>query len=193
MMKHLVSTTAIVFALTTPAWAQTYTQQPASQTSPAAPAEPQSKQSGTTADKAIIPEQTGTQLRAEDLMGTTVVDPEGKEVGTVDDLIFDEQKKIVGVVVGVGGFLGIGKKDVGLDWQQAKLQEDQAAGTKKIQISLTKADLEAAPDFKTKEEQKAEEEAAAAAQQQQIQQQQLQQQQIVPPATTGTAPAQPSQ
>ena len=25
MMKHLVSTTAIVFALTTPAWAQTYT------------------------------------------------------------------------------------------------------------------------------------------------------------------------
>ena len=57
-------------------------------------------------------------------MGTTVVDPEGKEVGAVDDLIFDEQKKIVGVVVGVGGFLGIGKKDVGLDWQQAKLQHD---------------------------------------------------------------------
>ena len=98
-------------------------------------------------------------------MGTTVVDPEGKEVGLVDDLIFGEQKKIVGVVVGVGGFLGIGKKDVGLDWQQAKLQEDQAAGTKKIQISLTKAELEAAPDFKTQEEQKAEEEAAAAAQQ----------------------------
>jgi sporulation protein YlmC with PRC-barrel domain len=188
MMKHLVSTTAIVVALATPAWAQTYTQQPASQTSPAATAAPQTKESGTTADKAIIPEQTGNQLRAEDLMGTTVVDPEGKEVGTVDDVIFDEQKKIVGV----GGFLGIGKKDVGLDWQQAKLQEDQAAGTKKIQISLTKADLQAAPNFKTKEEQKAEEEAAAAAQQQQIQQQQLQQQ-PVPPATTGTAPAQPSQ
>jgi sporulation protein YlmC with PRC-barrel domain len=187
MMKHLVSTTAIIFALATPAWAQTYSRQPASQTSPAATAEPQTKQSGTTADKAIIPEQTGTQLRAEDLMGMTVVDSAGKEVGTVDDLIFDEQKKIVGVVVGVGGFLGIGKKDVGLDWQQAKLQEDQA-GTRKIQISLTKADLKAAPAFKTTEEQQAEARAAAAAQQQP-----LQQQQAVPPATPGTQPSQPSQ
>jgi sporulation protein YlmC with PRC-barrel domain len=192
MMKHLVSTTAIIFALATPAWAQSYTRQPASQTSPTAPAESQTKQSGTTAEKAIIPEQTGTQLRAENLMGTTVVGPDGKEVGTVDDLIFDEQKKIVGVVVGVGGFLGIGKKDVGLDWQQATYQEDQAAGTRKIQITLTKADLQAAPDFKTKEQQKAEKEAAAAAQQQELQRQQMQQQ-SAPPAAPGTAPAQPSQ
>ena len=188
MMKHLVITTAIVLALATPAWAQT--QQPASQTAPAATAEPQAKQSGTTADKAIIPEQTGTQLRAGDLMGKTVIGPDGKEVGTVDDLIFDEQKKIVGVVVGVGGFLGIGKKDVGLNWQQAKFLEDPEAGTKKIQIGLTKADLKAAPEFKTKEQQKAEKQAAAAA----LQQQQIQlQQQSAPPPVGGTAPAQPAQ
>jgi sporulation protein YlmC with PRC-barrel domain len=186
MMKHLVITTAIILALATSAWAQT--QQPASQTAPAATAAPQATQSGTTADKAIIPEETGTQLRAGDLMGKTVIGPDGKEVGTVDDLIFDEQKKIVGVVVGVGGFLGIGKKDVGLNWQQAKFLEDQA-GAKKIQISLTKADLKAAPEFKTKEQQKAEKQAAAAAQQQQIQ---LQQQSAPPPAG-GTAPAQPGQ
>jgi sporulation protein YlmC with PRC-barrel domain len=141
-----------------------------------------------TADKAIIPEQAGTQHRAEDLMGTTVVDPSGKQVGTIEDLIFDEHDKIVGVVVGVGGFLGVGKKDVGFNWQQAKLQENQTAGTKKLQISLTKADLKAAPEFKTKEQRKAEEEAAAA-QQQLLQQQQLQQQ-TAPPAMTGTAPSQ---
>ena len=46
-------------------------------------------------------------------------------------------------------------------------------------ISLTKADLEAAPDFQAKAEREAEEQAAA--QQQQLQQQQLQQQ-TVPPA-----------
>src|SRR5262249_31157320 len=73
----------------------------------------------------------------------------------------------------------------------AKLQENQTAGTKKLQFSLTKADLKAAPEFKTKEQRKAEEEAAAA--QQQMQQQQLQQQplqQTAPPAATGTAPSQ---
>jgi sporulation protein YlmC with PRC-barrel domain len=127
--------------------------------------------------EAIIPEQAETQLRAEDLMGTTTVGPDGEEVGEVEDLIFDEQEKITGVVIGVGGFLGIGKKEVGLDWDQAALAEDKDAGTKKIMINLTKADLEAAPDFKTKEEQKAE--AEAAAQQQLLQQQQ----QAVPPPT----------
>jgi sporulation protein YlmC with PRC-barrel domain len=129
------------------------------------------------AGEAIIPEQTETQLTAEDLMGIPVAGPADEEIGKVEDLIFDEQEKITGVVVGVGGFLGIGKKEVGLDWDQAKLEEDQASGTKRIVIGLTKADLEAAPDFKTSEEQKAEEEAAAA-------QQQLQQQQAVPPPAT---------
>src|SRR4029453_1736785 len=111
-------------------------------------------------------------------MGIPVVGSGEEEIGKVEDLIFDEQEKITGVVVGVGGFLGIGKKEVGLDWDQAKLAEDKDAGTKKIMVNLTKADLEAAPDFKTKEEQKAEAEAAA--------QQQLlpQQQQAVPPPTT---------
>ena len=113
-----------------------------------------------------------------DLMAASVFDADGKEVGTVEDLILDEQKKITGVVVGVGGFLGIGKKEVGLNWEQAKLVESADTGKKMITISLTKADLEAAADFKTKAEREAEEQAAA--QQQQLQQQQ--QQQTVPPA-----------
>jgi hypothetical protein len=114
-------------------------------------------------------------------MGIPVVGSGDEEIGKVEDLIFDEKEKITGVVVGVGGFLGIGKKEVGLDWDQAKLQEDPDSGKKKVVISLTKADLEAAPDFKTQEEQKAEEEAAK-------QQQQLQQQQAVPPPAPATQP-----
>jgi sporulation protein YlmC with PRC-barrel domain len=196
MIRHFLSTSAVVLALATPAWAQTATDQPTTIPPPAAEesgsqptaqpegtagAEPKAVEpaAGTTGSEgAIIPEQAETQLRAEDLMGTTVVGPDGTEIGEVEDLIFDEQEKITGVVVGVGGFLGIGKKEVGLDWDQARIEEDKDAGTKKIVIGLTKPDLEAAPDFKTKEERKAEEEAAA--QQQLLQQQQ----QAVPPPTT---------
>jgi sporulation protein YlmC with PRC-barrel domain len=194
MIRHFLSTTALVLVLATPAWAQTTTDQPT--TTPPAPTEeqqPMAQPEGTTegqpeavspaagtagTEGAIIPEQEETQLRAEDLMGTTVVGPDGKEVGEVEDLIFDEQEKITGVVVGVGGFLGMGKKEVGLDWEQAKLEEKADTGEKTIMINLTKEDLEAAPDFKTTEEQKAE--AEAAAQQQQLQQQQ----QAVPPPIT---------
>ena len=185
MMKHLLSTTAIVLALATSALAQTTTTQPTVQ--------PKPQPSGATtpgAAKAIIPEQAPSQLRAEDLLGTNVFDAQGKNVGSVDDLIFDEQQKITGVVVGVGGFLGIGKKDVGLNWQQAKFEEDRNAGTKKIVISLTKADLEAAPYFKTKEEHKAEEDAAARQKQMQQMQQQQQPQPMAPTTGTGTSQSQ---
>jgi sporulation protein YlmC with PRC-barrel domain len=196
MIRHFLSSTAVVLALATPAWAQTATDQPTTGQPPPAEqsgSQPTAQPEGTTegqpeavepaagtagTEGAIIPEQAETQLRAEDLMGTPVVGPGDEEIGKVEDLIFDEQEKITGIVVGVGGFLGIGKKEVGLDWDQAKLEEDQDAGTKRIVIGLTKADLEAAPDFKTKEEREAE--AQAAAQQQQLQQQQ----QAVPPPTT---------
>jgi sporulation protein YlmC with PRC-barrel domain len=176
MIRPFLSTTAVVLALSAPAWAQTTTDQPTTTPPPATEgAEPEAVEPA--AGEAIIPEQTETQLTAEDLMGIPVVGSGDEEIGKVEDLIFDEQEKITGVVVGVGGFLGIGKKEVGLDWDQAKLEENQDSGSKRIVISMTKADLEAAPDFKTTEERKAEEEAAA-------QQQQLQQQQAVPPPAT---------
>jgi sporulation protein YlmC with PRC-barrel domain len=68
--------------------------------------------------EAIIPEQAETQIRA--LMGTKVVGPGGEEIGKVEDPIFDENEKITCVVVDIGGFLGIGKKEVGLNWDQAE-------------------------------------------------------------------------
>lgn len=198
MTTHWLFTSTVVLALATPAWAQTTTDQPA--TTPPPASQPTTQPEGTAgtappaaqpeatapaagtagSEQTIIPEQTETQLLAADLMGASVFGPDDKEVGTVEDLILDEQQKITGVVVGVGGFLGLGKKEVGLDWQQAKVVESPGTATKKIMISLTKADLEAAPDFKTKAEREAEEQAAA--QQQQLQQQQQQQ-----------APLQPSQ
>jgi len=199
MTTHWLFTSAVILTLATPAWAQTTTDQPATTPPPPAeemgsqpttqpegtagtePAQPEATApaAGTTGpEQTIIPEQAETQLLAEDLMGARVFGRDGEEVGAVEDLILDEQEKIAGVVVGVGGFLGIGKKEVGLSWEQAKLVESADTGTKMITIGLTKADLEAAPDFKTKAEREAEEQAAA--QQQQLQQQQ--QQQTVPPA-----------
>jgi sporulation protein YlmC with PRC-barrel domain len=199
MTTHWLFTSAVVLALATPAWAQTTTDQPATTPPPAATSQPTTQPEGaagtapeaTTAPAAgttgpaqtIIPEQKETQLLAEDLVGANVFGPDGEKVGTVEDLILDEQQKVTGVVVGVGGFLGIGKKDVGLTWEQAKVVESPDTATKKIMITMTKADLEAAPDFKTKAEREAEEQAAA-------QQQQLQQQQ---PQPLTAPPPQPSQ
>src|SRR5438094_640019 len=172
MTSHWLFTSAVVLALATPSWAQTTTNQPTTAPPPPA-AQPTTQPEAATAPAAgttgstqtIIPEQAQTTVLAKDLMGANVFGPDEKKVGTVEDLILDEQQKISGVVVGVGGFLGIGKKEVGLNWQQAKVVESPDTTAKKIVINLTKADLEAAPDFKTKAERQAEEQAAAQQQQ----------------------------
>src|SRR5438552_16792236 len=47
--------------------------------------------------------------------GTDVLGPDNAKVGSITDLLFDKNGKIDGLVVGVGGFLGIGEKNVAID------------------------------------------------------------------------------
>jgi sporulation protein YlmC with PRC-barrel domain len=42
----------------------------------------------------------------------SVYDPKESKIGDVDDVLVDKSGKITGLVVGVGGFLGAGEKDV---------------------------------------------------------------------------------
>ncbi len=51
---------------------------------------------------------------ASSFKGVDVMGPDDKKIGGVNDLLFDKTGNIQAVVVGVGGFLGIGSKD-GLD------------------------------------------------------------------------------
>ena len=144
---------------------------------PAAPAEPATAEAEPPASppptEAVIPAQAASDVRAEKLIGMTVYDTNGDKVGQVKDILFNEQGQATGVVLSVGGVLGLGAKQVGLQWSEVDIQPE--AEVAKVQYN--KDQLEAAPDFKTQEAQKAEADAA---------QMQLQQQSA--PATT-PAPA----
>jgi sporulation protein YlmC with PRC-barrel domain len=153
------------------------TQQPT--TDPAQPAEPATAEAETPANppptEAVIPAQAAGDVRAEKLIGMTVYDTNGDKVGQVKDILFNEQGQATGVVLSVGGVLGLGAKQVGLQWSEVDIQPD--AEVAKVQYN--KDQLEAAPDFKTQEAQKAEADAA---------QMQLQQQ-SAPATTPAPAPA----
>jgi len=123
--------------------------------------------------EAIIPAQAADEVRADTLIGMTVYDTAGEKVGQVKDILFNENGQATGVVLSVGGVLGLGAKQVGLQWSEVDIQPD--AEVAKIQYN--KGQLEAAPDFKTQEAQKAESDAA---------QMQLQNQTA---PSTGAAPA----
>jgi hypothetical protein len=102
----------------------------------------------------VITTQEQSQLTADDLIGTEVRNPQDEKVGKIEDLVLDSDMKVVGVVVSVGGFLGMGKHDVALTREQVKISTkgDEQVAT----VSMTKDQLKAAPEFKTLEQQKAE-------------------------------------
>lgn len=84
-------------------------------------------------------------MRASDLIGTEINTTGDEEVGSVSDLIIDQNGQVIAVVVGVGGFLGMGEKNVAIGWDHLK-----TSGTgeeQEMRVDLTREDLQSAPEF----------------------------------------------
>jgi sporulation protein YlmC with PRC-barrel domain len=60
----------------------------------------------------FVTTQKETQWRAPKLIGVEVFGPDGKQIGKIDDILMDHDGAAQTVVIGIGGFLGFGKKDV---------------------------------------------------------------------------------
>ena len=66
-------------------------------------------------DAKFLSSQSTDQWVFSKFKGTDVLGPDNAQVGDVTDLLFDKNGKIIGMIVGVGGFLGIGEKSVAID------------------------------------------------------------------------------
>jgi sporulation protein YlmC with PRC-barrel domain len=69
----------------------------------------------------FIAQLQNQQVMASRLIGTTVVSANNESIGDVNDIIMDRQGQIAGVVIGVGGFLGIGEKDVAVPFRALEI------------------------------------------------------------------------
>jgi len=87
-------------------------------------------------------------------MGKSVQNSAGDKVGTVKDILFDDQGKMSAIIIGVGGFLGIGEKSVGIPFDMVKTNKD-ANGNLVVVAMLDKDAINNAPDFLTLEDTKA--------------------------------------
>lgn len=79
------------------------------------------------------------------LIGAEVSTQKDENVGPVNELIIDEDGQIVAVVVSVGGFLGMGEKEVAIGWDDVSImgQPDEP----KLRIDATRENLLSAPEF----------------------------------------------
>lgn len=85
-------------------------------------------------------------VRASKLMGTNVYNLKDENIGEVSDLVIDNGKTIKAVVVSVGGFLGMGERDVAISPASIVLSE-QRDGSFRLVVNTTKDDLKKATPF----------------------------------------------
>ena len=158
MLKTFLITTAVTALIGSSTMAQVETPSGAApQKSPASSSEQQKSPPASTAK--FITEQHSDQWVFSKFKGTDVIGPDNASVGAVNDLLFDRMGKIIGMVVGVGGFLGIGTKNVAIDMgafdvapidtntnSSAAIASD--ATSVKLKVAWTKDQLKDAPDFR---------------------------------------------
>lgn len=75
-----------------------------------------------------------------------VYDPKESKIGSIDDVLVDKSGKITGLVIGVGGFLGAGEKDVIVPFTAVKSEKKDDKWY--LTLDETKDDLKNAPGFK---------------------------------------------
>jgi sporulation protein YlmC with PRC-barrel domain len=93
---------------------------------------------------AVDSDNLGSELIGQPVYSTNGDDAEN--IGDVSDLVFSADGQITAVVIGVGGFLGIGEKSVAVDFHS--LEFTLAADNTERWVLPTTADaLKAAPDF----------------------------------------------
>jgi sporulation protein YlmC with PRC-barrel domain len=91
-----------------------------------------------------MPTATGhtTAIRARKVTGTKVVDPSGRKIGEVEDLVLDKlSNNIMFSIVSFGGFLGMAEKFHPIPWSSLKYDTGKDAYV----VEFTKEQLEAAP------------------------------------------------
>lgn len=109
----------------------------------AAPA-PGAAAGGQTTGETIVQQQDANELRVDWITGTTVRSRQDESIGTIRDLIIDQETNtITAAILSVGGFLGIGGKQIAVRFDELEIDFD----AREIQLDLTREEADAAPEY----------------------------------------------
>lgn len=112
-MKSLIATALLGTALVSGA---AYAQQ----ATPAERAAPAATTAAANSDKMMLK----SKWRASKLMGLDVYNEANEKLGDVNELILDKDGRVAAVVIGVGGFLGMGEHDIAVSMDKLKFIEE---------------------------------------------------------------------
>ena len=95
----------------------------------------------------FVSTQNPDQWLASKFKGTDVVGTDDKKIGDVSDILFDKEGKIEAFVISVGGFLGVGSKDVALAPTAFEVVKGKEGSSDKLKLAMGQEELKQAQGF----------------------------------------------
>jgi len=141
-MKYLAMAAALALFAATPALAQ---QGPG--TDSTAPSAATSAAMNTPSGDAnrFRTNEAPNQWLVGNLWNKSVYNASGKAIGDMKDVLVGPDGKIQALIIGVGGFLGLGEKNVAVDYNY--LEQNGAITPNRITLNMSEQDLRSAPTF----------------------------------------------
>jgi sporulation protein YlmC with PRC-barrel domain len=141
-MKYLASA-ALALCLVSPALAQ----QAPGANAPAPSANQPAMNAPAPAGEAnkFITNEGQNQWLVRDRWNKSVYNAQGKSIGDLNDVLVGPDGKIQALVIGVGGFLGLGEKNVAIDYNY--IEKNGNITPDRITLNMTEQDLRSAPTF----------------------------------------------
>lgn len=161
MTKILAASIAALAFATSPVFAQSST----------SPSMPGSSGSGSSMSQpgqlTFVQAPQGNQVLATELMDAHIYGSDGNSIGEINDILLDRTGQAHAVVFGVGGFLGIGEKNVAVSYNSLQFTQIPQGGSGnttsapgmtgrsgsswnsqyRITLNATRDQLRSAPDF----------------------------------------------
>jgi len=129
MIKTSAAALLLTTALMTGAIAQTNTTPAPDTSSPAMNATAGSGAAATSGSTQFITQQEQGQYRASKFVGLAIYGPDNQRIGDVNEILIDGSGNAKAVVLGVGGFLGIGEKSVAVPFSAVEWVNERPAAT----------------------------------------------------------------
>ncbi len=127
MLKHVALLGVLATFGAASAYAQTTT------TPNTAPAKP-----------AASPQMATAGVDTKKLIGRNIKNSQNETIGEIKSIQLGKDGKVDTVMVGVGGFLGMGEREVALAWKDLVITENG----EKVTVNMTKDQLKAMPEYK---------------------------------------------
>ncbi|WP_072298654.1 PRC-barrel domain-containing protein [Paracoccus sp. SM22M-07] len=87
-------------------------------------------------------------LTAENVEGADIYSADDQNIGQVNDLVLSQGGQIEEVIVGVGGFLGIGERNIALSMSEVSFQQASEGDELRGYIAAQAADIENMPEYR---------------------------------------------